>query len=215
MKINLFPDVTTKLGEAAQLTCQIVGRPLPDIKWYRFGKELVQSRKYKMSSDGRNHTLTVITDEQEDEGLYTCMATNDVGEIETSDKTAPAEKVKLPAASPPKIKQHLKAEALGDTVKLSCAVESSVLSVREVAWYKDGKKLKENHHFKLHYAADGTYELKIHDLVESDKGEYTCERKATGNVDLSILTSSYFFCINLYNTHRGAHRCCFTSIDAC
>uniref|UniRef100_A0A8C3UGG8 Titin n=1 Tax=Catharus ustulatus TaxID=91951 RepID=A0A8C3UGG8_CATUS len=77
-------DVTTKLGEAAQLTCQIVGRPLPDIKWYRFGKELVQSRKYKMSSDGRNHTLTVMTDEQEDEGLYTCMATNDVGEIETS-----------------------------------------------------------------------------------------------------------------------------------
>uniref|UniRef100_A0A8D2NF46 Ig-like domain-containing protein n=1 Tax=Zonotrichia albicollis TaxID=44394 RepID=A0A8D2NF46_ZONAL len=79
-------DVTTKLGEAAQLTCQIVGRPLPDIKWYRFGKELVQSRKYKMSSDGRNHTLTVMTDEQEDEGLYTCMATNDVGEIETSGK---------------------------------------------------------------------------------------------------------------------------------
>uniref|UniRef100_A0A8C3R3I7 Titin n=1 Tax=Cyanoderma ruficeps TaxID=181631 RepID=A0A8C3R3I7_9PASS len=81
-------DVTTKLGEAAQLTCQIVGRPLPDIKWYRFGKELVQSRKYKMSSDGRNHTLTVMTDEQEDEGLYTCMATNDVGEIETSGKNS-------------------------------------------------------------------------------------------------------------------------------
>uniref|UniRef100_A0A8C8ANG7 Titin n=1 Tax=Otus sunia TaxID=257818 RepID=A0A8C8ANG7_9STRI len=81
---TFLKDVTTKLGEAAQLTCQIVGRPLPDIKWYRFGKELVQSRKYKMSSDGRNHTLTVITDEQEDEGLYTCMATNDVGEIETS-----------------------------------------------------------------------------------------------------------------------------------
>uniref|UniRef100_A0A8D0KYQ6 Titin n=1 Tax=Strix occidentalis caurina TaxID=311401 RepID=A0A8D0KYQ6_STROC len=45
---------------------------------------LLNHRKYKMSSDGRNHTLTVITDEQEDEGLYTCMATNDVGEIETS-----------------------------------------------------------------------------------------------------------------------------------
>uniref|UniRef100_A0A674JRJ4 Titin n=1 Tax=Terrapene triunguis TaxID=2587831 RepID=A0A674JRJ4_9SAUR len=79
-------DVTTKLGEAAQLTCQIVGRPLPDIKWYRFGKELVQSRKYRMSSDGRTHTLTVITEEQEDEGVYTCMATNDVGEIETTGK---------------------------------------------------------------------------------------------------------------------------------
>lgn len=79
-------DVTTKLGEAAQLSCQIVGRPLPDIKWYRFGKELIQSQKYKMSSDGRTHTLTVMTEEQEDEGVYTCMATNEVGEVETSSK---------------------------------------------------------------------------------------------------------------------------------
>uniref|UniRef100_A0A8C4S4W7 Uncharacterized protein n=1 Tax=Erpetoichthys calabaricus TaxID=27687 RepID=A0A8C4S4W7_ERPCA len=70
----------------SQLTCQIIGRPLPDIKWYRYGKELIQSRKYKMSSDGRNHSLTIVTEEQEDEGLYTCRAINDVDEIETSGK---------------------------------------------------------------------------------------------------------------------------------
>ncbi|KFQ38732.1 Titin, partial [Mesitornis unicolor] len=99
-----------------------------------------------------------------------------------ADKTVPAEKVQLPTASPPKIKQHLKAETFGDKVKLSCAVESSVLSVREVAWYKDGKKLKEDHHFKFHYAADGTYELKIQELKESDKGEYTCEIIGEGGV---------------------------------
>lgn len=79
-------DVTTKLGESGTLTCGIIGRPLPDIKWYRFGKELIQSRKYKMSSDGRNHSLTIVTDEQEDEGLYTCRAVNEAGEIETSGK---------------------------------------------------------------------------------------------------------------------------------
>ncbi|KFO97034.1 Titin, partial [Calypte anna] len=98
------------------------------------------------------------------------------------DKTVPSEKVQLPTASSPKIKQHLKAETLGDKVKLSCAVESSVLSVREVVWYKDGKKLKENHRFKFHYAADGTYELKIHELMESDEGEYTCEIIGEGGV---------------------------------
>lgn len=98
------------------------------------------------------------------------------------DKTAPVEKVQLPTASPPKIKEQLKAETLGDKVKLSCAVESSVLSIREVAWYKDGKKLKEDHHFKFHYAADGTYELKIHNLTESDKGEYTCEIMGEGGI---------------------------------
>lgn len=79
-------DSTTNLGESGTLTCQIIGRPLPEIKWYRYGKELIQSRKYKMSSDGRSHSLTVVTDEQEDEGQYTCRAVNDAGEIETSGK---------------------------------------------------------------------------------------------------------------------------------
>uniref|UniRef100_A0A672I958 Uncharacterized protein n=1 Tax=Salarias fasciatus TaxID=181472 RepID=A0A672I958_SALFA len=79
-------DVTTKLGESGTLTCGIIGRPLPEIKWYRYGKELIQSRKYKMSSDGRNHSLSILTDEQEDEGLYTCRALNEAGEIETSGK---------------------------------------------------------------------------------------------------------------------------------
>lgn len=51
-----------------------------------------------------------------------------------------------------------------------------------MAWYKDGKKLKEDHHFKFHYAADGTYELKIHNLTESDKGEYTCEIMGEGGI---------------------------------
>uniref|UniRef100_A0A3B4TAD6 Ig-like domain-containing protein n=1 Tax=Seriola dumerili TaxID=41447 RepID=A0A3B4TAD6_SERDU len=79
-------DVTTKLGESGTLTCGIIGRPLPEIKWYRYGKELIQSRKYKMSSDGRNHSLSILTEEQEDEGLYTCRAINEAGEIETSGK---------------------------------------------------------------------------------------------------------------------------------
>ncbi|KAL4656699.1 titin-like, partial [Arapaima gigas] len=85
-KLSEMEDVTTKLGQSGTLKCQIIGRPLPDIKWYRFGKELIQSRKYKMSSDGRNHSLSILTDEQEDEGLYTCRAINDAGEIETSGK---------------------------------------------------------------------------------------------------------------------------------
>lgn len=79
-------DSTTKLGESGTLTCGIIGRPLPEIRWYRYGRELIQSRKYKMSSDGRNHSLSILTDEQEDEGLYTCRAVNEAGEIETSGK---------------------------------------------------------------------------------------------------------------------------------
>uniref|UniRef100_A0A3B3QHS6 Uncharacterized protein n=1 Tax=Paramormyrops kingsleyae TaxID=1676925 RepID=A0A3B3QHS6_9TELE len=79
-------EVTVKLGQHATLKCQIIGRPLPEIKWYRHGKELLESRKYAMSSDGRTHSLKVLADAQEDEGIYTCKAVNEAGETETSGK---------------------------------------------------------------------------------------------------------------------------------
>uniref|UniRef100_A0A3Q3XGB9 Ig-like domain-containing protein n=1 Tax=Mola mola TaxID=94237 RepID=A0A3Q3XGB9_MOLML len=77
-------EVTAKLGQPAIMKCQIIGRPVPDIKWYHAGKEIVESRKYEMSSDGRNHSLSIMTDQQEDEGEYTCKAINDAGEAETT-----------------------------------------------------------------------------------------------------------------------------------
>uniref|UniRef100_A0A8C4YLZ5 Ig-like domain-containing protein n=1 Tax=Gopherus evgoodei TaxID=1825980 RepID=A0A8C4YLZ5_9SAUR len=96
--------------------------------------------------------------------------------------TTPVEKVQLPTVAPPKITQQLKVEACGDKIRFSCAAESSILSVREVSWYKDGNKLKEDNHFMFHYSADGTYELKVHNLTESDQGEYTCEITGEGGV---------------------------------
>uniref|UniRef100_A0A3Q3GTL9 Ig-like domain-containing protein n=1 Tax=Labrus bergylta TaxID=56723 RepID=A0A3Q3GTL9_9LABR len=77
-------EVTTKLGQPAVMKCQIIGRPVPDIKWYHAGKEIVESRKYEMSSDGRNNSLSIMTDQQEDEGQYTCKGINDAGEAETT-----------------------------------------------------------------------------------------------------------------------------------
>lgn len=131
-------DVTTNLGEPGQFSCQIVGRPLPDIKWYRFGKEVVQSRKYKMSSDGRTHTLTVLTEEQEDEGLYTCRAVNEVGEIETSGK--------LFLQAPPQfhpgfpLKEKYRA-GVGSTLRLHVVYIGR--PVPAITWFH-GKKLLKN-----------------------------------------------------------------------
>uniref|UniRef100_A0A8D3C596 Uncharacterized protein n=1 Tax=Scophthalmus maximus TaxID=52904 RepID=A0A8D3C596_SCOMX len=76
-------EVTVKLGQPAVMKCQIIGRPVPEIKWYHASKEIVESRKYEMSSDGRNHSLSIMTDQQDDEGQYTCKAINDAGEAET------------------------------------------------------------------------------------------------------------------------------------
>ena len=106
----------------------------------------------------------------------------------TETKPTATEKVgQLPVSGPPKITQSLKAEAAKDMAKLTCAVESSVLCAKEVTWYKDGKKLKENGHFQFHYSADGTYELKIHNLTDSDCGEYICEISGEGGTSKTKL----------------------------
>ena len=131
-------DVTTKLGEAAQLSCQIVGRPLPDIKWFRFGKELVQSRKYKMSSDGRTHTLTVMTEEQEDEGVYTCVATNEVGEVESSSKLLLQATPQFHPGYPLKEKYY---GAVGSTLRIHVMYIGR--PVPAITWFH-GQKLLQN-----------------------------------------------------------------------
>lgn len=77
-------EETCKLGQTVTMKCQIIGRPLPQIKWFRFGKELKENGKFQMSSDGRNHQLVITTDQQEDEGEYTCKAINEAGECETT-----------------------------------------------------------------------------------------------------------------------------------
>lgn len=140
-------DVTTKLGEAAQLSCQIVGRLLPDIKWFRFGKELVQSRKYKMSSDGRTHTLTVMTEEQEDEGVYTA-ATNEVGEVESSSK--------LLLQATPQFHPRLPAErevlwCCGFDASTSCHVHCR--PVPAITWFRTETFTKlRKHYYRKHRA---------------------------------------------------------------
>uniref|UniRef100_A0A8C6U5R8 Uncharacterized protein n=1 Tax=Neogobius melanostomus TaxID=47308 RepID=A0A8C6U5R8_9GOBI len=129
-------DTTTKLGESGTLTCGIVGRPLPEIKWYRYGKELIQSRKYKMSSDGRNHSLSVLTDEQEDEGHYTCRATNEAGEIETSGKLRLQAAPQLHPGFPLKEKYYAGA---GTSLRLHVVYIGR--PIPQIMWFYDKKPL--------------------------------------------------------------------------
>lgn len=160
-------EVTTKLGESAKLSCQIVGRPLPDIKWYRFGKELVQSRKYKMSSDGRNHTLTVLTEEQEDEGLYTCIAVNDGGEIETSGKLLLEATPQFHPGFPLKEKYYA---GVGTTLRLHVAYIGR--PVPAITWFHGKKPLKSSENITIENTEHYTHLVIKNVQHKSHAGKY-------------------------------------------
>uniref|UniRef100_A0A7N8WW55 Ig-like domain-containing protein n=1 Tax=Mastacembelus armatus TaxID=205130 RepID=A0A7N8WW55_9TELE len=56
-------------GKNVTFSAKVKGSAPLKVKWFRGTKE--------MHSDGRNHSLSIMTDQQEDEGEYTCKATND------------------------------------------------------------------------------------------------------------------------------------------
>ena len=72
------PSVTVIEGGTAALTCLATGDPVPVQTWSRNGNELTSGGRYQISSDGRVLTVQGVVEAQ-DEGVFTCHASNLAG----------------------------------------------------------------------------------------------------------------------------------------
>ena len=68
-------------SDVANLTCQAVGEPVPNITWYYNDVMIIDGSKYMIVSRSLNittteNTLTVYNVTSSDVGVYTCVATN-------------------------------------------------------------------------------------------------------------------------------------------
>lgn len=61
------------------LYCEMSGTAPFQIVWFKDRKPLMESRKYKMLSEGSSATLHVIVIEPSDAGEYECKVSNSVG----------------------------------------------------------------------------------------------------------------------------------------
>ena len=82
--ISSITDVSDNESDLAIFVCQAVGQPIPDISWYFNDAIISNSSKYMIVSKSLNtntteNTLTVYNITSADVGVYTCTATNDVG----------------------------------------------------------------------------------------------------------------------------------------
>lgn len=76
------PEVTLELsqlvipwGQSAKLTCEVRGNPPPSVLWLRNAAPLTSSQRLRLS----RKALRVVSMGPEDEGVYQCMAENEVG----------------------------------------------------------------------------------------------------------------------------------------
>lgn len=75
-------DMEVTEGEMLKLQVTCFGSPIPDIKWYKDGKEVHSDAHIKISKDKKrveNFSLTVNLVKVEDGGEYEVRATNEMG----------------------------------------------------------------------------------------------------------------------------------------
>lgn len=83
---KLLHDLTIRDGEQLVLTCQVKGDPEPQITWSKNGKSISSSDIMDLKYRNGTATLTISEIFPEDEGVFTCTATNSICAVETKCK---------------------------------------------------------------------------------------------------------------------------------
>ncbi|XP_059694276.1 obscurin isoform X5 [Haemorhous mexicanus] len=163
-KEKVQKEVKAALSENATLSCE-VAQEKTEVKWYKDGKLITSSKKFKVESEGKSRRLVVGQVEKKDAGEYTCEAAGqkltfriDVTEAEDA------------FINKDKVKKEVKA-ALSENATLSCEVAQEKT---EVKWYKDGKLITSSKKFKVE-SEGKSRRLVVGQVEKKDAGEYTCE----------------------------------------
>ncbi|KRY70707.1 Muscle M-line assembly protein unc-89 [Trichinella pseudospiralis] len=151
-------------GEPIELRAKFSRKP-KEVKWYKSGKQILPSKRVKISSDGLEFILEITDAKEDDSGKYEIEAFDDKGSVNNSSAD-----VNVKGTVPLKIYDGLKPVELfsGETIRLSVNMAGSPDSID---WFKDGKKLEESTNCEFS-AANGIYEMTIKNCSMNDKGSY-------------------------------------------
>uniref|UniRef100_A0A8V1A9E9 non-specific serine/threonine protein kinase n=1 Tax=Gallus gallus TaxID=9031 RepID=A0A8V1A9E9_CHICK len=163
-KEKVQKEVKAAPTENATLSCE-VGQEKTEVKWYKEGKLITSSKKFRVESEGKLRRLVVSQVEKKDAGEYTCEAAGQKLTFKI-DVTEP----KPVFINQEKVQREVSA-VLAESAALSCEVAQDTT---EVKWYKDGRLLASSRKFKMETVGK-TRRLVVEQLEKKDAGEYVCE----------------------------------------
>ncbi|KAM4812745.1 hemicentin-1 [Urocitellus parryii] len=162
-------DVIVILNSPTSLVCEAYSYPPATITWFKDRAPLESSRNIRILPGGR--TLQILNAQEENAGRYSCVATNEAGEMikhyEVKVYIPPIiNKGDLlgPGLSPKEVKIKV-----NNTLTLEC--EAYAIPSASLSWYKDGQPLKSDDHINI---ATNGHTLQIKEAQISDTGRYTC-----------------------------------------
>uniref|UniRef100_A0A8C1EGF0 Neural cell adhesion molecule L1 n=1 Tax=Cyprinus carpio carpio TaxID=630221 RepID=A0A8C1EGF0_CYPCA len=148
------------------LDCPFFGSPFPQLRWFKNGLGSgLDGGQYKLYING---TLEIKQARPEDQGTYTCVASNILGKMENQ--------VRLEVKEPTRIVQapeHV-TQAKGTTVRFDCRVKHDPSLPAMVTWLKDDKPLSPN---LIGRIRKDNETLTIYNVNPEDAGTYTCSAR--------------------------------------
>ncbi|XP_072280983.1 neurofascin isoform X20 [Pyxicephalus adspersus] len=155
-----------------QLDCPFFGSPIPTLRWFKNGQgSNLDGGNYRVHENG---TLEISTVRKEDQGKYTCVATNILGNAENTVKLEVKEPTRIVKGPEDQIARR------GSTVRLDCRIRSDPTLRLTVTWMKDDTQLYIGNRMKRE--DDG---LTIFGVAEKDQGAYTCVAKTELDQDFA------------------------------
>ncbi|XP_010155357.1 PREDICTED: neurofascin isoform X7 [Eurypyga helias] len=144
-----------------RLDCPFFGSPIPTLRWFKNGQgNTLDGGNYKAHENG---SLEMNMARKEDQGIYTCVATNILGKAEAQ--------VRLEVKDPTRIVRGPEDQVVkrGSMPRLHCRIKHDPTLKLTVTWLKDDAPLYIGNRMKKE--EDG---LTIFGVAEKDQGDYTC-----------------------------------------
>ncbi|XP_039558475.1 neurofascin isoform X23 [Passer montanus] len=155
-----------------RLDCPFFGSPIPTLRWFKNGQgNTLDGGNYKAHENG---SLEMFMARKEDQGIYTCVATNILGKAEAQ--------VRLEVKDPTRIVRGPEDQVVkrGTMPRLHCRVKHDPTLRLMVTWLKDDAPLYMGNRMKKE--EDG---LTIYGVTEKDQGDYTCVASTELDKDLA------------------------------
>ncbi|XP_040841194.1 neurofascin isoform X4 [Ochotona curzoniae] len=160
------------LYNRTRLDCPFFGSPIPTLRWFKNGQgSNLDGGNYHVYENG---SLEIKMIRKEDQGIYTCVATNILGKAENQ--------VRLEVKDPTRIYRMPEDQVAkkGTTVQLECRVKHDPSLKLTVSWLKDEEPLYIGNRMKKEEDS-----LTIFGVAERDQGSYTCVASTELDQDLA------------------------------
>ncbi|XP_077363922.1 obscurin [Festucalex cinctus] len=160
---------TVTEGKHAKLSCFVTGHPKPHIIWRKDGVNISEGRRHVIYEDqAENFILKILYCKQNDNGFYTCNATNMAGQTYSA---------VLVTVKEPKVPFRRKLQDVAVQEKMSATMMCEVpLTGSRADWFMEETRLEQNAKYRME--EQGTLRrLTIHNVTTNDDGVYICEMK--------------------------------------